>query len=105
MAHYSYCSAPSKLNKKQLYEEYIKLVEHSKKNDFIVSCSESNTGRKHKEAMYNMIEKQKEVIKCAEERIEYYEGIVKDLEKENEQFKECAMKIRKELSESSDENE
>ena len=43
--HYRYISAPSTLNKKELYEEYCKLVEHSKKNDFLLSCEEGRTSK------------------------------------------------------------
>jgi predicted nuclease with TOPRIM domain len=127
MAHYTYCSAPSKLNKKELYQEYIKLVEHSKKNDFLVSCTKpTRTQKQHIETQNDMIEKQKKmlkiyeekdeisasVIKDYEEKVEYLENKIADLEKDNERlqedlkkFKECAVKIREELSESSTEDE
>ena len=137
--HFTYNSAPSKLNKKELYEEYIKLVEHSKKNDFLVSCSSPmpRTQKNHYKAMEDMIKSQKNMIKVYEERkdisdsllkdyddkIEYLENKIADMENMLEEecsgwehkynvaqedlkkFKECALKIRKELSDSGSDEE
>ena len=78
--HFTYNSAPSKLNKKELYEEYIKLVEHSKKNDFLVSCSSPmpRTQKNHYKAMEDMIKSQKNMIKVYEERKELSDSLLKD---------------------------
>ena len=88
--HYRYISAPSTLNKKELYEEYCKLVEHSKRNDFLLSCEEGRTSKKLKESLKNMVEKQAEVIKCAEEQI-------KVLKEENKELIECLASLEDEL--------
>ena len=80
MPHFIYNSAPSKLNKKELYEEYINLVEHSKKNDFIESCNSPPTRAKKNQykAMKDMIRAQKRMIKIYEERKDVSDSLVKD---------------------------
>jgi len=78
--HYTYNSAPSKLNKKELFQEYIKLVEHSKKNDFLVSCNTppTRTEKNKYTAMEDMIKAQKNMIKVYEERKEISDSLHKD---------------------------
>lgn len=86
--HYTYNSAPSKLNKKELYQEYIKLVEHSKKNDFLYSCgTPTRTQKQHIEAQNDMIEKQKKYIQLYEEKDEISASVIKDYEEQNAQLK------------------
>jgi len=80
MPHFTYNSAPSKLNKKELYEEYINLVEHSKKNDFLVSCNSPPTRAKKNQykAMKDMIRAQKRMIKLYEDKDEISASVIKD---------------------------
>lgn len=111
--HYRYISAPSTLNKKELYEEYCKLVEHSKRNDFLLSCEEGKTSKKHKETLKNMVEKKdklienlkeenKELIECVaslEDIQEKYEKKIEDLENkivDLEEYQELFYKVREE---------
>jgi predicted phage tail protein len=85
--HYAYNNAPSKLTKAQLYQEYIKVVEHSKKNDFLLSCYEDALDREQSRTTKNHIKAQKDMIKAQKHMIEQYEKIQqtqKDLIKDYE---------------------